>query len=228
MIESNQLENPYNPNQTTSGRDVNNTIVDSGLRIGQNTAVVNIYGDLITGNTFNITFNGSTINTAFNTDNDTTIADIITDVTANALVSSVELMNPKRKDTETLQEIQSLKITFVTGVQGNITAANITGGASQANVTYEEFQYLRIIPGQVVVSEDVKLISYTEASTASSVTTTYVGEALPGSPIAAPVWRIKKIVEDASGSPTLTTVLYADGDTKFDNAWSGRAGLSYS
>lgn len=56
--------------------------------------------------------------------------------------------------------------------------------------------------------------------------TVYVGEAEPGSAEAAPVWRIKKIVD--SGSPTDTAVTWADGDREFDNVWSDRLSLSYS
>ncbi len=54
--------------------------------------------------------------------------------------------------------------------------------------------------------------------------TTYVGYAAPNSTTAVPVWRILKII--VSGS--LTTILFADGNNKFDNIWDNRASLSYS
>jgi len=48
----------------------------------------------------------------------------------------------------------------------------------------------------------------------------YIGEALPGSSESSSVWRIKQI--------TPTGVLFADGNTNFDNRWDQRASLSYS
>ena len=54
--------------------------------------------------------------------------------------------------------------------------------------------------------------------------TTYIGEADPGSALASAVWRIKRIqvVGDVS------TILWADGNSNFDNVWNNRAALSYS
>lgn len=54
--------------------------------------------------------------------------------------------------------------------------------------------------------------------------TTYIGEADPGSALASAVWRIKRIqvVGDVS------TILWADGNSDFDNVWDNRAALSYS
>lgn len=229
MIESNQLDVPLDSNGTSSARNINNTIVDSGLHLGVNTWIVNISDELITGNTFNITFNGVTVNTAFNTDNDTTVGDIITDLEAEAWIEKVEQLDPSRKNTETFASYQtSLVITFIDNLQGNITAVSVTGGASQSEVEAEEFQPLTILPGAVVVSESPQLINYSEENTdtpSAGQTTTYVGEAIPGSATSNPVWRIKRILNNGSG---LTTVLYADGDTKFDNEWDNRASLSYS
>lgn len=54
--------------------------------------------------------------------------------------------------------------------------------------------------------------------------TSYVGEAMPGTATTSPSWRIFKLT--TSGS--VTSKIYADGDTNFDNIWSLRASLSYS
>lgn len=54
--------------------------------------------------------------------------------------------------------------------------------------------------------------------------TTYVGEAAPGSSNAAAVWRIKRIVETGPDS----VLRWADGDTNFDNIWNNRAALTYT
>jgi hypothetical protein len=57
----------------------------------------------------------------------------------------------------------------------------------------------------------------------ASATVLYIGEAAPGSPQGDALWRIKKI--DTTSGMVLT---WADGNTNFDNVWTGRAGLSYS
>lgn len=53
----------------------------------------------------------------------------------------------------------------------------------------------------------------------------YIGEAEPGSATSAAVWRIRKLVYSGT---QLTEILWADGNTKFDNIWDNRASLSYS
>jgi len=54
--------------------------------------------------------------------------------------------------------------------------------------------------------------------------TAYYGFAEPGSSTSDPVWRIMK----KSVSGTVTSYLWADGNTKFDNIWDNRTSLSYS
>lgn len=51
----------------------------------------------------------------------------------------------------------------------------------------------------------------------------YVGEAIPGNLTSSPNWRIKR-VDTSSG----VEVLYADGDSNFDNVWDDHLTLSYS
>lgn len=53
-------------------------------------------------------------------------------------------------------------------------------------------------------------------------TYTYIGEATAGAAEGSAVWRIKRMTNAS------LTILYADGDTAFDNVWASRAGLSYS
>lgn len=56
-----------------------------------------------------------------------------------------------------------------------------------------------------------------------SGTLSYMGKADPGSATSAAVWQIRRI-DTSSG----LTVDWADGNTRFDNVWDDRAGLSYS
>lgn len=57
-----------------------------------------------------------------------------------------------------------------------------------------------------------------------SATTSYRGEALPGSATSAAVWRIQLIT--ITGDDVAIT--WADGNASFDNVWDNRASLSYS
>ncbi len=58
----------------------------------------------------------------------------------------------------------------------------------------------------------------------STTDVTYVGKAVVGSSEASAVWQIQQI--DETGA-TLK-VLFADGDTSFNNVWADRVSLSYS
>ena len=53
-------------------------------------------------------------------------------------------------------------------------------------------------------------------------TYTYVGEALPGTATSAALWRVQRI------TVANNTILFADGNAKFDNIWDNYATLSYS
>ena len=55
-----------------------------------------------------------------------------------------------------------------------------------------------------------------------SATLSYIGQARPRSATSAAVWRIKRL-NTSSG----VQLLFADGDTFFDNVWDNRASLTY-
>lgn len=57
-------------------------------------------------------------------------------------------------------------------------------------------------------------------------TTLYQGWAVPGTATSAASWRIRRVV--SSGTPTDTSITFADGNDSFDNIWNNRASLSYS
>ncbi len=52
---------------------------------------------------------------------------------------------------------------------------------------------------------------------------TYIGKATSGAGTASAVWQIQRI-DESSG----LTILFADGDTLFNNIWDNRVSLSYS
>lgn len=53
----------------------------------------------------------------------------------------------------------------------------------------------------------------------------YKGEAVPGSSLAAAVWRVQKITVAVDGD---VSIQWADGNDSFDNIWNNRASLIYS
>jgi parallel beta-helix repeat protein len=53
-------------------------------------------------------------------------------------------------------------------------------------------------------------------------TYTYIGEANPGEVTSAASWRVKRLTNADN------TIVWADGDSDFDNIWDNRASLSYS
>lgn len=75
----------------------------------------------------------------------------------------------------------------------------------------------------ICIKENQMIILYDYDASSRPI---YVGWAEPGSATSDAVWRIKTIEYDASG--LVVAIKWADGNTKFDNIWDGRAGLSYS
>lgn len=56
-----------------------------------------------------------------------------------------------------------------------------------------------------------------------SSTLTYVGDAPIGVSESAAFWRIKRI----QTTSTVTKVMWADGNERYDNVWADRASLTY-
>jgi hypothetical protein len=54
--------------------------------------------------------------------------------------------------------------------------------------------------------------------------TTYVGYAGFGASKADAVWQIKKVLRNG----TVTEILWADGNDRYDNIWNNRTALTYS
>ena len=57
-----------------------------------------------------------------------------------------------------------------------------------------------------------------------SQTEFYIGFSSAGANESDSVWQVRKYIADPSGD---VVMLWADGDTEFDNVWSNRASLSY-
>lgn len=74
-----------------------------------------------------------------------------------------------------------------------------------------------LLNGSMPVSSTAYALRYDEGATY-----TYVGEAAAGSAEGSAVWRIKRLTNADN------TIIWADGDSDFDNIWTARAGASYS
>ncbi len=85
------------------------------------------------------------------------------------------------------------------------------GQALQDNFTYIGDELQRAAPKQVRIDKEGDL--------------TYIGKAEPGTLTSDPLWQISRI--DESALPDVT-ILWADGNSNYDNVWTGRLGLSYS
>jgi len=72
--------------------------------------------------------------------------------------------------------------------------------------------------------EASKVTEYASQYDYIDATTSYLGEALPGSAGSAAVWRIRKLT--IAGSDVATT--WADGNAAFSKIWDDRLSLSYS
>ena len=77
-------------------------------------------------------------------------------------------------------------------------------------------------PGPPGMSED--LMVYAKQYDFIGTNLIYKGEAIPGSSISSPVWRIKKTT--IAGDNDISDQ-WADGNADFDNIWSDRLTLSY-
>jgi hypothetical protein len=96
-----------------------------------------------------------------------------------------------------------------------------SSGAVGSDVVVTNFPAVQEVSGTVATSAAV----YTKRFDQADSTTAYLGEAAVGSSEASGVWRIKKLTFGVDGD---VSILFADGDTSFDNVWSNRASLSYS
>jgi len=94
------------------------------------------------------------------------------------------------------------------------------------NPTDREYRKFKELGEQVVVKVvDTNSQFRVELSYDGSDNIEYVGLAEAGTQTSEAKWQIKKLVYSGGN---LVQVLFADGDTNFDNIWDNRASLSYS
>ena len=213
MIQSNKLQTPKGT-QSSYGDILASTIVDSGIRYGQQVWTL----ELTNPSTFKaadvltVSVNGTTYTQVFSTDAVTSLTAFAASIQADSLVTSaVYTANSK----VVIKTVPNVEIAVINAGVTNSTTCQLV-----ANETTE----LHIVPGVVVLNQDALRPLRTEVTGTAPNTTTYAGYALPGADPALPVWRIARIVETA----TTMIMTWADGNENMDNVWDNRAALSYS
>ena len=220
MIKSNQFQVPNNEGQFGSVTSLQNALVDSGVRIGVNIWNIYINVPLVASNSVSVIVNGTTITQAFDTDNANSLDDLVASIEAldSVVTCTWETSNVFVDDVN-----YGFKV-IITGVENAqlvIGTLTITGGATQPKFFLKEDNFLKILPGLVVVNQDAIEANRVDVV---SATVTYTGYALPGSDNDFPVWRITR----ATIASNVTSIEYADGNAQFDNVWADRASLTYS
>lgn len=217
MVKSTTYQLPLSDN-ATGMRDINNTIVDSGLRMGQqvyklvlrqNGSVTPDVIDLDTNsNGLSVDIAGVTISVLFSTDTETTI-----NVFAAAILStlSVEEVTVNGNDIE---------VKIAENSEVLIDNPSVTGSpvATQLSVVLQND--LRIIPAVVTIAADPVALRVDEPS----ASITYTGYAEIGTADADPLWRIKKVEKVGN----VTSIGFAEGNTLSNKIWNDRAGYTYS
>ena len=216
MIQSDKLKAPLT-SKAASMRDINNAIVDSGIRYGNQEFTVTLTAlNAVNGVTtpelkaldeLTVDVNGTTYATAFATDTQTTVDNLAALITADALV-------------EKAVSLPDFKILIKTVENIEIVAENAGVTNSTTNqFALEETQEVRLLVALNVVNQDAVPILRVDIVGSAPNTTTYTGYSLPGAVDTEPVWKISETVETAA----TVTVKWADGNEKMDNIWTNRA-----
>lgn len=97
-------------------------------------------------------------------------------------------------------------------------------GANHDSTAFQSWCALIVKNVNDLITEGTSLASYALNYDYIDATTSYLGEAAPGTATSAAAWRIKELTFTGDD----VTILYADGNSSFDNVWDDRASLSYS
>ena len=222
MITSDYLGMP-NTTKGSGSRGLNDTIVDTGLRKGQQMWKLRLQTapgqggnpTLSAGDVLGVDIAGVSITTAFTTDVATTLETFASDIAAaNNVVSAVAKgFNIEVKITETKEVLFANPI--VTPSSGFVVST----------LDLEETQELSIVPGIVVVnSEDFEALRVDAISSTDSI----LGYAEIGTSETDTVWRLKRITKVGN----ITSIKYPELDgaasRTFNFSWDLRTSYTYS
>lgn len=140
------------------------------------------------------------------------------------------ILGKKPDGTYTAVKVDENGNLVTTGSSGGSSAVQISDGSVTATITdVSGKKSLDVNVTDITINKDNDSITThaaqltTRLDDTSTLNMTYVGEANIGSAESSAVWRIKRI-DETSG----IKILYADGDSNFDNIWNNRTSLAYS
>tara|TARA_R100000544_G_scaffold20482_1_gene9955 strand:- start:1301 stop:1945 length:645 start_codon:yes stop_codon:yes gene_type:complete len=214
MIESKYLGNPTS-SKGGGLRDLNNTIVDTGLRKGKQTWMLQLVGLPIgSSNGLTVDVAGVSVTQAFSTDESTTLGLFATAIAAKDYVVSATVRS--RRIEVVIQENKEVLLgaESVTGTPAGVTQLEL-----------EETNELTIVPGIVVVnSEDFEALRVEELTANDTI----LGYADLGSAEADAVWRLKRVTKTGLVTKVLYPVVSGTPSRSFDFSWTSRAGYTYA
>lgn len=125
-----------------------------------------------------------------------------------------------------MRNIRNENLTVLTPVEGNTVPYDAVDRYGRAYVVFsggatEDKQDDIITELQAILAASGGTTSYALRYD-EGATYTYIGEALPGTATSAASWRIKRLTNADN------TIVWADGDSDFDNIYDNRVSLSYS
>lgn len=125
-------------------------------------------------------------------------------------------------------------LSFYTGIGAPVDGVNVPADSQPGDSYLDQGSGdLYTKTGVSTWTFDTNLIDVTFATqvddTGGAPQVIYKGEAIPGVALAAASWRIQEITitTDGGGNDDIG-ILWADGDSDFNNIWNDRLGLSYS
>lgn len=220
MISSGYYKIP-NTDKGSGSRGLNDAVVDSGLRHGQQMWQLRLAKqsgdvgfDVVAGDSLVVDVAGVTVTQAFATDSATTIANFATQIAGKTDIESVEVKG------------YNINVTVRANKEVTLENAAVTGtSAGVAQLLLEETQELSIIPAVVVLNaEDYEALRIDEISG----TDTILGYAELGTAEGETSWRLKRVTK--TGNVTSVTYPEVGGvpTMDFDFSWTSRAGYTYS
>jgi len=222
MITSDYLGMP-NTTKGSGSRGLNDTIVDTGLRKGQQMWKLRLQTtpgqggtpSLSAGDLLNVDVAGILVSTAFITDVPATLSAFAADIAAqpNIVSATVQGFNIEIKILEN-KEVLFENEEVVPSSGNNVSVLDL-----------EETQELSIVPGVVVVnSEDFEALRIDEISATDSI----LGYAELGAAEGDTIWRLKRITKTLNVTSITYPQIDGEPSRSFNFSWTNRLTYTYS
>lgn len=221
MITSKYYDIP-NTSKGSGARGLNDSIVDSGLRNGEQNWQLKLLtvpggslgAELVSGDSIVVDVAGSTITQAFTTDTATTLGNFASQIASQANIASAT--------------VDGFIITVSVIPNREVTLENpkVTGNsAGVAQLELNETQELSIIPAMVVLNaEDYEALRIDEIS----ATDTIMGYAELGTAEGTLAWRLKRVTKVGNVTSITYPEVSGTATRDFVFSWTSRAGYTYS